>query len=136
MNSVSNRLILVIDSNETIRADITAALKNASFLVITASTAAKGLAEVLRKNPSLIVVSKDMWLTKQERVCDRLFQVSDVPLIVLGTKESEAAVLLLAGADACMTRHVSLAELVARARSLLRRSKMRGCSNENSVSKA
>ena len=59
-----------------------------------------------------------------EDPCLRIRQASYLPIIVLGSKE-EAAEMLELGADAYITKPPSLAELVARVRTLLRRKQQR-----------
>jgi len=134
MRCVANSRILLIDVNKVSRLNITSALEDASFTVITAGTFARGRAKMLRVDPDLIILSEDFGLTKRLSI-DRLIHLTEAPLIVVGTDKSEVTSLLLAGADAYMLRPVNIAELLARIRSLLRRGKMHIHSREDLDSK-
>ena len=134
MRCVSNNRILLIDVNKVSRLNITSALKDASFTVITAGTFARGRAKMLRVDPDLIILSEDFGLTKRLSI-DRLIHLTEAPLIVVGTDKSEVTSLLLAGADAYMMKPVNIGELLARIRSLLRRAKVHVHPREDSDSK-
>ena len=135
MRCVSNNRILLIDVNKVSRLNITSALKDASFTVITAGTFARGRAKMLRVDPDLIILSEDFGLTKRLSILDRLIHLTEAPLIVVGTDKSEVTSLLLAGADAYMMKPVNIGELLARIRSLLRRAKVHVHPREDSDSK-
>jgi DNA-binding response OmpR family regulator len=75
--------------------------------------------------PDLVIVAEQAPGINVEELCSRLPQASHLPIIVLGNSQegSHGVRLLEAGADAYMSTPPDLVELVARVRSLLRRTK-------------
>jgi len=75
-----------------------------------------------RSSPDLIVLRENSCRLNGDELCIRIRELSDVPIIVLGQEQEEAAGIefLEMGADAYMTSPLSLRELLARVRSLLR----------------
>ncbi len=112
--------ILVIEQDKVLQVRIVAALEGAGFKVTAASEALDGLKKLYETYPDLIIMAKDLPMVNGEDSCLRVRQAVYMPIIVLGS-ESEAAEMLELGADAYVVKPTSLAELVARVRSLLRR---------------
>jgi two-component system, OmpR family, response regulator len=117
--------VLVVDDEENIADVIAMALRFQGFTVETAGTGADALAAVSAFRPHLIVL--DVMLPDMEGfdVAERLgAQRADVPIIFLTARDATEDKIrgLTTGGDDYVTKPFSLEELVARIRSILRRS--------------
>ena len=83
------------------------------------------MAEIGRSSPDLIVMRENSQRLNGDELCIRIREISDVPIIVLGQEQEEAAGVefLEMGADAYLPSPLSLRELLARVRSLLHRTR-------------
>jgi DNA-binding response OmpR family regulator len=83
------------------------------------------LAEIDRSTPDLVLMRENSRRLNGDELCIRIRELSDVPIIVLGQEQEEVAGVefLEMGADAYLTSPLSLRELLARVRSLLRRTR-------------
>src|SRR5205823_14850551 len=99
-------------------------LKNAGYEVRTASNGADALASAQSEQPSLIVL--DLMLPDIDgiEICRRLRQKSDVPILMLTARDEDVDKIigLEVGADDYLTKPFNPRELVARIKSILRRS--------------
>jgi DNA-binding response OmpR family regulator len=120
--AVSN--ILVVEDEGSIASFVSLYLKNAGFDVRTASTGAEALQLAASQPPTLVVL--DLMLPDIDgiEVCKRLRQDSDVPILMLTARDEDIdkIVGLEVGADDYMTKPFNPRELVARIKSILRRS--------------
>jgi two-component system OmpR family response regulator len=116
--------VLVVDDEENIADVIAMALRFQGFTVETAATGADALAAVSSFRPHLMVL--DVMLPDMEGfdVAERLgAQRADVPIIFLTARDATADKIrgLTTGGDDYVTKPFSLEELVARIRTILRR---------------
>ncbi len=115
--------ILVIDDEAKIVEICRDYLLAAGFEVVTAYDGPQGLAAARRERPDLVVL--DLMLPGMDglELCRTLRQESDVPVIMLTARVEEADRLigLELGADDYITKPFSPRELVARTRTVLRR---------------
>src|SRR5574341_2367227 len=118
-----SKTILVIDDEPKIVEICRDYLTAAGFGVITASDGPEGLAAARRERPDLIVL--DLMLPGLDGldVCRVLRREGSPPIIMLTARveESDKLVGLELGADDYLTKPFSPRELVARARTVLRR---------------
>jgi len=100
-------------------------LQHSGFRIVNAAGSRQALAEIGRSSPDLIVMRENSHRLNGDELCIRIRELSDVPIIVLGQEQEEAAGVefLEMGADAYLTSPLSLRELLARVRSLLRRTR-------------
>lgn len=118
-----NELILVVDDETQIVKLARDYLERAGFRVLSAGDGGLALAAARRDHPDLIVL--DLMLPGMDGldVCRTLRRESDVPIIMLTARVEEADRLigLELGADDYISKPFSPRELVARVRTVLRR---------------
>jgi DNA-binding response OmpR family regulator len=116
--------ILVVEDESSIASFVSLYLKNAGYVVKTAATGAEALAEAASVSPTLVVL--DLMLPDIDgiEVCKRLRQHSDVPILMLTARDEDVDKIigLEVGADDYLTKPFNPRELVARIKSILRRS--------------
>ena len=122
--TTDNQRVLVVDDEENIADVIAMALRYQGFTVETAGTGADALAAVSSFRPHLMVL--DVMLPDMEGfdVAERLgAQRADVPIIFLTARDATEDKIrgLTTGGDDYVTKPFSLEELVARIRTILRR---------------
>lgn len=120
-----NETILVIDDDTGLLKLMQLGLERDGFSVITATGGKEGLRHAYQSRPDLVVLDvmmpdMDGWTT-----CQRLREMSDMPIIMLTAKGEEKDVLrgLVLGADDYVAKPCSFDELKARIHALLRRAK-------------
>ena len=115
--------VLVVEDEASIASFVSLYLRNAGYSIFTAANGAQALAQVARRHPSLIVL--DLMLPDIDgiEVCRRVRQRSDVPILMLTGRDEDVdkIVGLEVGADDYMTKPFNPRELVARVKSILRR---------------
>jgi two-component system alkaline phosphatase synthesis response regulator PhoP len=118
------KTILVVDDEPSIAQIAGDYLRHGGFGVITASNGVDALALARAQRPDLVVL--DLGLPRMDglEVAKTLRREGDVPIIMLTARidESDRLAGLELGADDYMTKPFSPRELVARVRSVLRRS--------------
>ncbi len=122
--------ILLIDDDPTLLHLLGEFLKDDSFEVISALNGSAGLRLAYDQRPDLILL--DVMLPGMDgwEVCARLREMSDVPIIMLTAKTTEADKLrgFRLGVDDYVTKPFSFAELVARIQAVLSRVQASGSS--------
>jgi DNA-binding response OmpR family regulator len=117
-------LILVVDDEPKVVKLARDYLEKSGFRVLSAGDGASALGAARREKPDLIVL--DLMLPGMDgwEVCRALRRESEVPIIMLTARaeESDQIVGLELGADDYVTKPFSPRALVARVRSVLRRS--------------
>jgi DNA-binding response OmpR family regulator len=116
--------ILVVEDDETIASAVAERLRSEGFTVSVAGDGQAGLDADDREQPDLVLL--DLMLPRVDgiEVCRRLHARRDVPVIMLTARSHETDMLigLAVGADDYLTKPFSMRELVARVRTVLRRS--------------
>jgi len=124
-NRLNVRRILLVMDNSAMTDELTFFLRHSGFQVATAIGSREVIAEMDRGSPDLIVIHEINHKLNGDDLCRRMRELSNVPIIVLGQDQEEAAGIefLEMGADAYLTFPLSWRELLARVRSLLRRTR-------------
>ena len=119
-----NQTVLVVEDEESIASFVALYLKNAGYDVDTAATGAEAIAKVEAAQPELLVL--DLMLPDVDgiEVCRRVRRRSEVPILLLTARDEDVDKIigLEVGADDYMTKPFNPRELVARVKSILRRS--------------
>ncbi len=128
-------VILVVEDESNIRANIVAFLEAEGFDTIQAKDGEEALQLFGEKHPDLIIL--DLMLPKLDglEVCKQVRRDSDVPIIMVTARDEEIDKLLglELGADDYITKPFSLRELKARIKAVLRRTKSGGIKDEEEV---
>jgi DNA-binding response OmpR family regulator len=122
--STKAQSVLVVEDEASIASFVSLYLKNAGYSVRTAATGGEALSQAAADPPSLIVL--DLMLPDVDgiEVCRRIRASSDVPILMLTARDEDVDKIigLEVGADDYLTKPFNPRELVARAKSILRRS--------------
>lgn len=116
--------ILMIDDDADLNALVTEYLARFGHRLVTATTAARGMAQLRREQPDLIILDIMLPDTDGLTLCREIRNEFDVPIIML-TARGEVADRVLGlelGADDYLSKPFEPRELVARIQSVIRRS--------------
>lgn len=118
--------ILVVDDDVRILRMIRRVLELEGYRVLTASNGETALDVFCEENPDLLLLDIMLPDTDGYAVCRNIREFSQTPIIMVTAKgnEEETVQGLDAGADDYITKPFSSAELVARVRAILRRSRL------------
>ena len=127
--------ILVVDDEPAIVDMLAYNLERANFRVAIARDGEEALAKAQQQQPDLIIL--DLMLPRLDglEVCRALRRERDVPIIMLTARDSEVdrVVGLELGADDYVVKPFSVRELMARVKSVLRRSGSRSAGTASEV---
>jgi len=128
-------VVIVIEDEAQIRHFVKVALESEGCQVFEAETAKRGVIDSGTRRPDLVVL--DLGLPDRDgmEVIRELRAWSDVPIIVLSARTSEAGKIaaLDAGADDYLTKPFGAGELLARVRAQLRRRYRASAAGENVI---
>lgn len=123
---VDEKRILVVDDNQELREALSDYLGQAGFAVTGAENGAAMWTILNHHQPDLIIL--DIMLPGSDgfTLCQQLRRISDVPIIMLTavTEEADRVAGLEMGADDYITKSFSPRELLARIKTILRRSQV------------
>jgi len=120
----SKKRILVVDDEPEITLVLRSGLAKHGFDVRVAGEGESALELFQAWPPDLVLTDLSMPNMNGLKLCQRLREISAVPIIVLSVKGDEATKVeaLDAGADDYVTKPFGMGELLARVRAILRRS--------------
>lgn len=120
--------ILIIEDEPGLAESVRYSLETEGFEVLVADTGISGLDMALSAAPDLVLLDLMLPELSGLDVCRQIRAGSDVPIVVITAKDSEADKVtgLELGADDYMTKPFSMRELVARVRAHLRRAAKTG----------
>lgn len=115
--------ILLIDDDDSLLELLERYLSGAGYTVLAAPSGPEGLRLLYSKRPDLVVLDVMMPSMDGWEVCERIRELTDVPLIFLTVRATEADRLCCfrKGADDFLAKPFSFAELGARIEAILRR---------------
>jgi DNA-binding response OmpR family regulator len=115
--------ILLVDDDQTLLSLLTQYLRESNFEVLATPNGQTGLRLAYNEHPDLVLL--DVMLPGMDgwEICARLRELSDIPIIMLTAKATEADKLrgFRLGVDDYVTKPFSFAELVARIQAVLGR---------------
>jgi two-component system response regulator RegX3 len=118
--------ILLVEDEESLAESVRYSLEREGFRVIVAADGRRAIERFRAEHPSLVIL--DLMLPEMSGidVCRMIRQESNVPIVVVTAKDSEADKVtgLELGADDYVTKPFSMRELVSRVRAHLRRASM------------
>ena len=116
--------ILIVEDESSIASFVALYLKNAGYGVRTVGKGAEALDQVSADPPTLVILDLMMPDIDGIEVCRRIRKSSDVPILMLTARDEDVDKIigLEVGADDYMTKPFNPRELVARVKSILRRS--------------
>jgi DNA-binding response OmpR family regulator len=120
---MAERVVAVIEDEETIASAVAARLRAEGFTVEVAADGPSGVALVERLRPDLVVLDVMLPGLDGLEVCRLIQRERPVPVLMLTARDSEADMLLGLGlgADDYLTKPFSPRVLVARVEAILRR---------------
>ncbi|MGZ8652546.1 MAG: response regulator transcription factor, partial [Actinomycetota bacterium] len=118
--------ILIVEDEESLADSVRYNLEREGYAVTVASDGRRALERFRAEPPSLVILDLMLPEVSGLDVCRAIRAESDVPIIMVTAKDSEADKVtgLELGADDYVTKPFSVRELVARVRALLRRAGM------------
>ena len=116
--------VLVVDDDTTLLSLIAEYLNKAGYYTITASSGLTGLQAFYEHHADIVILDVMMPRMDGWAVCERLREISEVPIIMLTAKGEEKDRLrgFHLGVDDYMVKPFSFAELAARVHAILNRS--------------
>ena len=126
MTLVSER-VLIVEDEESLADSIRYNLEREGYAVTVASDGRRALERFRAEPPDLVILDLMLPEVSGLDVCRAIRAESDVPIIMVTAKDSEADKVagLELGADDYVTKPFSVRELVSRVRALLRRTRVR-----------
>jgi DNA-binding response OmpR family regulator len=119
-------LILVVEDESSIASFVALYLKKAGYGVKVAASGTDALTQALAASPTPSLIVLDLMLPDLDgiEVCRRIRQRSEIPILMLTARDDDVDKIigLEVGADDYLTKPFNPRELVARVKSVLRRS--------------
>ncbi|HNT24681.1 MAG TPA: response regulator transcription factor [Anaerolineales bacterium] len=131
----NEKLILIVDDEPLQLKAAQIMLQEAGFRVLTAVNGAQGLKLALENYPDLVMLDWMMPDMDGLEVCQRLRELSSVPIIMITALSSEKNKIagLEAGADDYITKPFGRGELLARVNAVLRRANASPHASDNQI---
>jgi DNA-binding response OmpR family regulator len=119
-------LILIVEDETSIASFVAMYLKKAGYAVKVAGSGSDALTQALSASPAPALIVLDLMLPDLDgiEVCRRIRQRSEIPILMLTARDDDVDKIigLEVGADDYLTKPFNPRELVARVKSVLRRS--------------
>jgi DNA-binding response OmpR family regulator len=120
----AQQTILVVEDEASIASFVSLYLKNAGYTVRAVTSGGAALTQLAAETPSLVVLDLNLPDMDGIEICRRVRKTSDVPILMLTARDEDVDKIigLEVGADDYLTKPFNPRELVARVKSVLRRS--------------
>jgi len=117
-----NKLLIIEDDADLVKA-LELYFSRAGYEVVTAGNGLEGLQQLYSERPDMVILDIAMPKMDGWEVCQRIRELSDVPIVILTARvqEDERVKGLKLGADDYVVKPFSLKELEARLEAVLRR---------------
>jgi DNA-binding response OmpR family regulator len=124
MTSNNAQTILVVEDEASIASFVSLYLKNAGYTVRAVGNGSGALTQMASEPPALIILDLNLPDIDGIEICRRIRKTSDVPILMLTARDEDVDKIigLEVGADDYLTKPFNPRELVARVKSVLRRS--------------
>ncbi len=124
--------ILIVEDDEKLRNELEIFLSNNGYEAQTLKDFKNTINKILEINPDLLLLDINLPEADGEYICKELRKKSDMPIIIVTSRESEIDELLCInyGADHYITKPFNIQILLAKINSLLRRANMSGEASE------
>lgn len=118
--------ILIVEDDEKLRGELEIFLSNNGYEAESLKTFDNTINDILSINPNLILLDINLPGVDGEYVCKEIRKISNIPIIIVTSRDSEIDELLSInyGADHYITKPFNIQILLAKIASLLRRSNM------------
>ncbi len=125
--------LLIVDDDATLVKFLSEFLSTEGFVVVTAPNGSEALRQAYREHPDLVILDVMMPGMDGWEVCARLREMSELPIILVTGKSTEADKLrgFRLGIDDYVVKPFSFAELSARVQAVLSRARARSASERN-----
>lgn len=122
--------ILIVEDDEKLRNELEIFLNNNGYDSMSLKSFENALNDILEINPKLLLLDINLPLVDGEYICKEIRKKSNMPIIIVTSKDNEIDELLSInnGADHYITKPFNIHILLAKINSLLRRTNM---ANEN-----
>ena len=120
--------ILIIEDDEKLRNELEIFLNKNGYEAQTLKTFENTVQDILEINPNLVLLDINLPYTDGEYICKEVRKKSNVPIIMVTSRDNEIDELLSInyGADHYITKPFNIQILLAKIASLLRRTNLRG----------
>ena len=120
----AQRIILVIEDDDSIREIVTRVLEDEGFTVVSAVNGLRGLEKFLKTTPDLVLLDVKMPEMDGWETLQNIRKVSETPVVMLTVFGSTDDIIkgLEMGADDYLVKPFGVPELLVRVQAVLRRS--------------
>lgn len=135
MKSESQNQLLIIDDDQNLLHALKLYFEKHGYQVVTAEEGSEGLQRLFQTQPHVVILDIMMPGMDGWKVCERIREMTDIPIIMLTSRSIEADRIkgLKMGADDYVPKPFSIRELEARVEAVLRRWRLTRSRDENGV---
>lgn len=119
--------ILIVEDDEKLRDELEIFLNNNGYKALSLKSFENTIDEIFKINPSLVLLDINLPEANGQYVCKEIRKTSDVPIIIVTSRENEIDELISInyGADQYITKPFNIQILLAKIGVLLKRANSR-----------